>query len=141
MDTSDASTSDPVHDFEVIRSELAAFSPALLDAKPTIVVATKLDATTDRARLERLRDVLRRERAGVSRHFLGFRRRNRAAGAGDGRTPWNGWRRRRARRRRGAGSVKSRHAGGELSRRQAGRAGEHGAIVERAANRTFRRYV
>jgi GTPase len=54
VDTSDASTSDPVRDFEIIRGELAAFSAAL-EAKPTIVVATKLDATTDRTRLERLR--------------------------------------------------------------------------------------
>ena len=46
---------DPVHDFEVIRGELAAFSEKLV-AKPMIVVGTKLDATTDRARLEKLRD-------------------------------------------------------------------------------------
>jgi len=54
VDTSDTTTSDPIHDFEVIRGELAAFS-ASLEAKPTIVVATKLDATTDPSRLERLR--------------------------------------------------------------------------------------
>jgi GTP-binding protein len=54
VDTSDATNNDPVRDFEVIRGELAAFSLALA-AKPTIVVATKLDATTDRTRLERLR--------------------------------------------------------------------------------------
>jgi GTP-binding protein len=44
-----------VHDFEVIAGELAAFSEKLA-AKPVIVVATKLDATTDRTRLEKLRD-------------------------------------------------------------------------------------
>ena len=55
VDTSDASDRDPVHDFEIIQHELAAFS-ADLAAKPIIVVATKLDATTDRARLEKLRD-------------------------------------------------------------------------------------
>ncbi len=55
IDTSDASDRDPVHDFEVIRGELAAFSEKLV-AKPMIVVGTKLDATTDRARLEKLRD-------------------------------------------------------------------------------------
>jgi GTP-binding protein len=54
IDTSDASDRDPVHDFEVIQGELAAFSETLA-AKPMIVVATKLDATTDRARLEKLR--------------------------------------------------------------------------------------
>jgi GTP-binding protein len=54
VDTSDANDHDPVHDFEIIERELAAFSPALAE-KPMIVVATKLDATTDRTRLEELR--------------------------------------------------------------------------------------
>ena len=55
IDTSDANTEDPVHSFEVIRGELEAFSESLA-LKPMIVVATKLDATTDRTRLEALRD-------------------------------------------------------------------------------------
>jgi GTP-binding protein len=54
VDTSDATDRDPVHDFEIIERELAAFSPALAE-KPTIVVATKLDATTNREHLEELR--------------------------------------------------------------------------------------
>jgi GTP-binding protein len=54
VDTSDASDRDPVRDFEIILGELAAFSAALA-AKPMVVVATKLDATTGRERLERLR--------------------------------------------------------------------------------------
>src|SRR5947209_6261191 len=54
IDTSDASERDPVLDFEIITGELAAFSEALA-AKPMLVVATKLDATTDRSRLEKLR--------------------------------------------------------------------------------------
>lgn len=54
VDTSDANGRDPVHDFEIIEHELLAFSPALGE-KPVIVVATKLDATTDRGRLEELR--------------------------------------------------------------------------------------
>ena len=54
IDTSDASDRDPVRDYEIIMGELAAFSEALAQ-KPEIVVATKLDATTDRARLEKLR--------------------------------------------------------------------------------------
>jgi len=54
VDTSDANDHDPVRDFEIIERELAAFSPALAE-KPMIVVATKLDATTDRTRLEELR--------------------------------------------------------------------------------------
>ena len=54
VDTSDANDRDPVHDFEIIERELAAFSPDLAE-KPMIVVATKLDATTNRERLNRLR--------------------------------------------------------------------------------------
>ena len=54
IDTSDASERDPIRDFEIISAELAAFSPALA-SKPMIVVATKLDATTDGTRLEALR--------------------------------------------------------------------------------------
>ena len=54
VDTSDANDRDPVEDFEIIMRELAAFSPALAE-EPMIVVATKLDATTDRTRLEELR--------------------------------------------------------------------------------------
>jgi GTP-binding protein len=55
IDTSDASDRDPVRDFEIIEGELAAFSEKLAE-KPVIVVATKLDATTDRTRLEKLRE-------------------------------------------------------------------------------------
>ena len=54
IDTSDATDADPVHSFEVISGELQAFSEMLTE-KPVIVVATKLDATTDRTRLEALR--------------------------------------------------------------------------------------
>src|SRR5246500_3415870 len=53
IDTSDMSDEDPVHSFEVISGELHAFS-ATLTEKPMIVVATKLDATTDRTRLDAL---------------------------------------------------------------------------------------
>jgi GTPase len=54
VDCSGATLGDPVHDFEVVRHELAA-SSASLAAKPFLVVATKLDATTDRTALEALR--------------------------------------------------------------------------------------
>jgi GTP-binding protein len=54
VDTSDANDHDVVRDFEIIEGELRAFS-SLLAAKPMLVVATKLDATNDRERLERLR--------------------------------------------------------------------------------------
>jgi GTPase len=55
IDTSDANPDEPIHAFEVINGELEAFSESLMQ-KPMIVVATKLDATTDRTRLEALRD-------------------------------------------------------------------------------------
>ena len=55
IDTSDANADDPIHAFEVINGELIAFNESLGE-KPMIVVATKLDATTDRTRLEALRD-------------------------------------------------------------------------------------
>jgi GTP-binding protein len=53
IDTSDFTDADPVRSFEVINGELLAFSGSLGE-KPMIVVATKLDATTDRTRLEKL---------------------------------------------------------------------------------------
>jgi GTPase len=55
IDTSDVSDADPVKSFEIISGELHAFSESLMH-KPMIVVATKLDATTDRTRLEALRE-------------------------------------------------------------------------------------
>jgi GTP-binding protein len=55
IDTSDASITDPVRDFEIIEGELAATSAGLAE-KTKLVVATKLDATTDRTRLDRLRN-------------------------------------------------------------------------------------
>ena len=54
VDTSDANDRDPVRDFEIIEHELGSFSPMLAE-KPMIVVATKLDATTDRTHLDELR--------------------------------------------------------------------------------------
>ena len=54
VDVSEASGRDPVHDFEVILSELGSFSPELAGRR-MIVVATKLDAVQDPERLESLR--------------------------------------------------------------------------------------
>jgi GTP-binding protein len=54
IDTSDTAEMDPVNAFRIIESELGAFSQTLID-KPMIVVATKLDATTDLSKLEKLR--------------------------------------------------------------------------------------
>jgi GTPase len=53
IDTSDTAEKDPVAAFQIIEGELRAFSEALT-RKPRIVVATKLDATTDRSKLEEL---------------------------------------------------------------------------------------
>jgi GTP-binding protein len=55
VDTSDASDADPIHSFRVIEGELVAFNESLGE-KPMMVVASKLDATTDRTRLEALRE-------------------------------------------------------------------------------------
>ena len=60
IDTSDASEQDPVKAFGIICGELRSFRESLA-AKPMIVVATKLDATTERARLEQLRDYCREQ--------------------------------------------------------------------------------
>jgi GTPase len=53
IDTSDMAETDPVKAFEIIEGELGAFSEKLLE-KPMIVAATKVDATTDRTKLEEL---------------------------------------------------------------------------------------
>ena len=60
IDTSDTVEMDPVKAFEIIEEELAAFSEALIE-KPMIVVATKLDATTDRAKLDKLREFCKKK--------------------------------------------------------------------------------
>ena len=76
VDTSDANDRDPVRDFEIIEHELAAFSPALAE-KPMIVVATKLDATTDRTHLDEAARIRREARPRISRDFVGDGRGNR----------------------------------------------------------------
>jgi len=53
VDVSEATGRDPVHDFEVVMSELASFSEDLA-RKPMIVVATKLDAAQDLERIASL---------------------------------------------------------------------------------------
>jgi GTP-binding protein len=53
VDVSGASGRDPVEDFEIIRHELKLYSPALLD-KPHVVVASKIDAVDDPARVSTL---------------------------------------------------------------------------------------
>jgi GTP-binding protein len=56
VDVSEATGRDPVEDFEIVMHELANFSDEL-PSKPMIVVATKMDAAQDRARVESLRAV------------------------------------------------------------------------------------
>ncbi|GAC1660858.1 MAG: GTPase ObgE [Candidatus Acidiferrum sp.] len=55
IDTSDTTVEDPIRSFEIISGELEAFSASLTE-KPRIVVASKLDATTDRTHIETLRE-------------------------------------------------------------------------------------
>jgi GTPase len=74
IDTSDGNDADPIHSFEIINGELAAFSESLTQ-KPMIVVATKVDATTDRTRLEALREF-------CQRHHLEFHAISAATGEG-----------------------------------------------------------
>ena len=67
IDTSDTAETDPLKAFEVIEGELRAFSEALTE-KPMIVAATKLDATTDRRKLEELRGFC--EETGLEFHAI-----------------------------------------------------------------------
>ena len=64
----------PIHSYEVISGELHAFSEKLIE-KPQIVVATKLDATTDITRLDALRDFCKE-------HHLDFHSISAATGEG-----------------------------------------------------------
>jgi GTP-binding protein len=61
IDTTDTAEMDPVKAFEIIEGELGAFSEKLLE-KPMIVVATKLDATTDKTKLEELQKFCKKKR-------------------------------------------------------------------------------
>ena len=74
IDTSDMAEMDPVKAFEIIEGELGAFSEKLLE-KPMIVAATKVDATTDRTKLEELRKFCKRK--GLEFHVI-------SAAAGEG---------------------------------------------------------
>src|SRR5690348_1290510 len=56
VDVSEVSGRDPVHDFHVVMEELAGFREDLAK-KPMFVVASKMDAAQDPARVEALRDL------------------------------------------------------------------------------------
>jgi len=74
IDTSDMAEMDPVKAFEIIEGELGAFSEKLLE-KPMIVAGTKLDATTERTKLEELRKFCKKK--GLEFHAI-------SAAAGEG---------------------------------------------------------
>ncbi len=74
IDTSDSTDADPIKSFEIINGELRAFSESLA-AKPMIVVASKLDATTDTTRVNELRSF-------CEKHNLPFHSISAATGAG-----------------------------------------------------------
>jgi GTPase len=59
VDVSDASGRDPVNDFRIVLEELSSFSPALA-AKPMFVVASKMDAAQDPARVATLEAAARK---------------------------------------------------------------------------------
>ncbi len=61
IDMSDATGRDPVNDFHVIMTELAAFSPHLA-AKPMLLVASKMDVARDPARLRAIETLARRHK-------------------------------------------------------------------------------
>ncbi len=61
VDVSEASGRDPVHDFEVVMTELASFSESLVE-KPMIVVATKMDAAQDPERVASLEKLARKRK-------------------------------------------------------------------------------
>ena len=58
VDVSESSGREPVHDFAVVMEELASFSEDLVK-KPMIVVAAKMDAAQDPARVASLRELAR----------------------------------------------------------------------------------
>ncbi len=58
VDAAEGSPTDPAKDYFTVRGELEEFSPEVA-AKPSLVVASRVDARGDGARLERLRDFCR----------------------------------------------------------------------------------
>ena len=74
VDVSDFTGRDPVHDFDVILDELKRFSPEVA-AKPMLVVASKIDACQDPARIDAVR-------AKAAQHSLPFYTISSATGQG-----------------------------------------------------------
>jgi GTP-binding protein len=61
VDVSGLEPRDPVERFRAIRKEMKLFNPELVD-KPTVTVATKIDALSDDGQLRRLRQYCRRKK-------------------------------------------------------------------------------
>lgn len=61
VDVSEASGRDPAHDFEIVMGELESFSHAMIE-KPMIVVATKMDAAQDPARVKSLQKIAKKRK-------------------------------------------------------------------------------
>src|ERR1700729_1858465 len=61
VDVSEGSGRDPVSDFDIVMGELKSFSEAMSE-KPMIVVATKLDAAQDPARIKALQKVAKKRK-------------------------------------------------------------------------------
>jgi len=59
IDVSEASEREPAYDLEALRQEIRAYGRGM-DEKPAAVAANKIDALSDRGRLERLEAVARR---------------------------------------------------------------------------------
>jgi len=61
VDVSESSGRDPVNDFEVVMNELASFSEDLTK-KPMLVVATKMDAAQDPARVKSIEKIAKKRK-------------------------------------------------------------------------------
>jgi len=61
VDVSESTGREPVSDFEIVMGELESFSEAMI-AKPMIVVATKMDAAQDPARVKSLQKIAKKRK-------------------------------------------------------------------------------
>jgi GTPase len=61
VDVSESTGREPVSDFEIVMGELESFSEAMIE-KPMIVVATKMDAAQDPARVKSLQKIAKKRK-------------------------------------------------------------------------------
>lgn len=64
LDIQDPAHPDPIHNYEMIRQELAAYSPGLMD-RPEIVVITKMDLPDVQERMPEIRKKLEKKKCTV----------------------------------------------------------------------------